>query len=71
MSWLVRGDAREGVDYDFDRLTWLWKVTSEADKTIIEHNQQGIDSRFYTPGPYSPMESAASRLVEWYLAEIA
>ena len=71
VTWLVRGDAREGVDYDFDRLTWLWKVTSEADKTIIEHNQQGIDSRFYTPGPYSPMESAASRLVEWYLAEIA
>src|SRR5262249_39772664 len=30
--WLVRGDAREGVDYDIDRLTWLWKVTSEADK---------------------------------------
>jgi len=39
--WLVRGDAVAGVDYDVDRLTWLWRVTSEADKRIIELNQQG------------------------------
>jgi Rieske 2Fe-2S family protein len=68
--WLVRDDARSGVDYDLERLTWLWKVTSVADKRIIELNQQGINSRFYEPGPYSPMEQHTRRFVEWVLAEL-
>ena len=65
--WLVRGDAREGVDYDRDKLTWLWRVTSEADKRITEDNQAGVNSRYYTPGPYAPMESNAKRYIAWYL----
>ncbi len=69
--WLVRGDARAGADYDPDRLTWLWKVTSEADKRIIEQNQLGVNSRYYEPGPYTPMEQNTRRYVEWYLREIA
>jgi Rieske 2Fe-2S family protein len=69
--WLVRGDAREGVDYDLAKLTWLWRVTSEADKRIIEQNQLGVNSRYYEPGPYAPMELNTSRYVEWYLRELA
>jgi phenylpropionate dioxygenase-like ring-hydroxylating dioxygenase large terminal subunit len=68
--WLVRDDARSGVDYDPERLTWLWKVTSVADKRIIELNQQGINSRFYEPGPYSVMEQQTRHFVEWVLAEL-
>jgi phenylpropionate dioxygenase-like ring-hydroxylating dioxygenase large terminal subunit len=68
--WLVRGDAREGVDYGRDRLTWLWKVTSDADKRIIEDNQRGVNSRYYEPGPFSIMESQERRFIEWYLSEI-
>jgi phenylpropionate dioxygenase-like ring-hydroxylating dioxygenase large terminal subunit len=68
--WLVREDARLGVDYDLERLTWLWQVTSAADKRIIELNQQGINSRSYEPGPYSPMEQHTRRFVEWVLAEM-
>ncbi len=71
LIWLVRGGAREGVDYDLARLTWLWKVTSEADKRIVEQNQLGIRSRFYEPGPYAPMEENTRRYIEWYLGEIA
>ena len=67
--WLVRADAQPGVDYDLERLTWLWKVTSVADKRIIELNQQGINSRYYEPGPYSQMEQHTARFVEWILAE--
>jgi phenylpropionate dioxygenase-like ring-hydroxylating dioxygenase large terminal subunit len=67
----VRGDAREGIDYDVERLTWLWRVTSDADKRIIEANQQGVDSRWYEPGPYSQMEQHTSRFVEWILAELS
>jgi Rieske 2Fe-2S family protein len=69
--WLVRGDAKEGVDYQLDRLTWLWHVTSIADKRIIELNQQGVNSAHYLPGPYTEMEVWSRRFVEWYLREIA
>jgi phenylpropionate dioxygenase-like ring-hydroxylating dioxygenase large terminal subunit len=68
--WLVRADAQAGVDYDLERLTWLWRVTSAADKRIIEFNQQGITSRYYDPGPYAPMEQHTERLVDWILAEL-
>ncbi len=69
--WLVHADAVAGRDYELSRLTWLWQVTSLEDKRIIERNQQGINSRFYEPGPYSLQEEYARRFVEWYLAELA
>jgi phenylpropionate dioxygenase-like ring-hydroxylating dioxygenase large terminal subunit len=67
ITWLVRGDAVEGQDYDRDRLTWLWDVTTHADKAIIEHNQQGVNSRYYVPGPLSSMENFAWSFLSWYL----
>ena len=67
ITWLVRGDAEEGVDYDKERLTWLWDVTTHADKTIIERNQQGVNSRYYVPGPFSSMEDYAWEFVSWYI----
>ena len=71
LSWLVRNDAREGVDYDRAHLTWLWQVTSEADKRIVEATQRGVRSRFFEPGPLAPMEDNAQRYIAWYLKEIA
>jgi Rieske 2Fe-2S family protein len=71
VKWLVRDDAKEGTDYDVDRVTWLWRVTAAADKKIVEENQIGVASRFYTPGPYAlPVENSTKRLVEWYLHEL-
>ncbi len=70
VNWLVREDAEEGVDYDVGRLTWLWHVTSKSDKKIIYLNQEGVNSRFYEPGPYSTMEDATSQFIDWYLAAI-
>ena len=54
ITWLVNGSAVEGKDYDRADLIWLWDVTTIADKSIIERNQAGVDSRFYEPGPLSP-----------------
>jgi Rieske 2Fe-2S family protein len=71
LIWLVRGDAEAGRDYDLDRLTWLWRVTSEADKRIIEHNARGVASTFFEPGPLSPMENTENRWIGWYLNEIS
>ncbi len=69
--WLVRGDAEAGKDYDVDELTWLWDVTTEADKTIIVNNSKGVHSRYYKPGPFSGMERAERVYIEWILKELA
>ncbi len=70
LIWLVRGDAAEGQDYDIDRLTWLWKVTTEEDKKIIEHTARGVRSHYFVPGPIAPMEHNELRYIAWYLDEI-
>lgn len=70
ITWLVRGDAVEGKDYNKADLIWLWDVTTHADKSIIEHNQAGVRSRMFEPGPFSTFEGATQRWVEWYLASI-
>ena len=67
ITWLVRGDAEEGRDYDRIRLTWLWDVTTHADKAIIERNQQGVNSRYYGPGPLSTWEDYTWKFLGWYL----
>jgi phenylpropionate dioxygenase-like ring-hydroxylating dioxygenase large terminal subunit len=69
--WLVHQDAVEGVDYDVDRLTWLWKTTSVEDKKIVEMNQAGVNSRFFEPGPYSLQETYTARFIDWYLKELS
>ena len=68
--WLVRSNAVEGTDYDVGELTWLWDVTTHADKTIIVNNWKGVQSRYYKPGPFSEQESLERSWVEWYLAEL-
>jgi len=70
ITWLVNGDAEEGKDYDKARLTWLWDVTTLADKRIIEHNAEGVNSRYYEPGPYSKMEEYTWKFTSWYLKAI-
>ena len=69
--WLVHPDSVAGVDYDVERLTWLWRTTSAEDKKIVEMNQAGVNSRFFEPGPYSLQETYAARFVDWYLAELS
>ena len=68
--WLVRGDAEEGKDYDVDELTWLWDVTTQADKEIIVNNSRGVHSKYYEPGPFSGMEDLERIYIEWILAEL-
>lgn len=69
--WLVRADAIAGKEYDVDELTWLWDITTEADKTIIANNFKGVHSRYYKPGPFSEMERLERRYIEWILQELA
>jgi len=68
--WLVRGDAEVGKDYDVDELTWLWDITTQADKTIIVNNSKGVRSKYYEPGPFSGMERLERTYIEWILQEL-
>jgi Rieske 2Fe-2S family protein len=71
VTWLVRGDADAAVDYDLERLTWMWRVTVAEDQRIVGENQRGVSSSAYAPGPYVlPIESKTLRLTDWYLHEL-
>jgi glycine betaine catabolism A len=70
-KWLVHRDAREGVDYDVDRLKEVWSVTNDQDKTLAENNHLGIRGRAYRPGPYSEsIEGGTREFIRWYVAEM-
>lgn len=70
VTWLVKGAAREGVDFDRARVTWLWTVTTGQDKAIVEANAEGIRSSRYAPGPSSLLEQDLDGFREWYLGVI-
>jgi Rieske 2Fe-2S family protein len=68
LVWFVNGDAEAGVDYDTDKLTWLWQYTTKEDEYIILRNSEGVNSRFFEPGPYQPeFESVSIDFIAWYL----
>lgn len=49
--WLMKEVAMEGVDYEVDRLTAMWDITTREDEMIILRNQQGINASMYQPAP--------------------
>ncbi len=66
--WFVNGDAVEGVDYDRDKLTWLWHHTTLEDEYIISRNSAGVNSQFFEPGPLHPeFEETLMSFHHWYL----
>jgi len=52
-------------------LIWLWKVTTDEDKTLIEENQAGINSRSYQPGRLAEVERSLMRFITHYTQAIA
>lgn len=66
-KWLVHKDAVEGVDYDIEHLTALWRATNDQDKWLSENNHLGVASAGYRPGPYSTKdEGKVIDFVDWY-----
>jgi Rieske 2Fe-2S family protein len=71
-KWLVHKDAREGIDYDVDNLTAVWRATNDQDRTLVEYSQRGATSSAYEPGPYSPFtEGLVEKFCEWYIGRLA
>jgi Rieske 2Fe-2S family protein len=66
--WLVHKDAVEGVDYDLDRLTSVWKATNQQDAHLVALAHAGAESRGYEPGPYSRFtEPQLDNFATWYV----
>jgi Rieske 2Fe-2S family protein len=71
VTFLVHQDAREGIDYDPQRVAAVWKATSEQDWVLCENNQAGINSTRYQPAPFSPLaENGVEAFVQWYLRQL-
>ncbi|WP_029029410.1 aromatic ring-hydroxylating oxygenase subunit alpha [Salinarimonas rosea] len=70
-KWLVHRDAVEGLDYDVERLTEVWRATNEQDGALVAIGQKGVASPAYEPGPYSPWtEGLVERFVAWYVERL-
>jgi Rieske 2Fe-2S family protein len=68
VHWYVNELAEEGRDYEPDKVAEFWDVTHRQDIALCAMNQQGVNSRRYTPGPYSPSEEdEIDHLLRFYL----
>lgn len=70
LTWLVHEDAEPGVDFDPDRVSHVWDITTQQDKRITQDNQDGVLSRRYQPGPYSLHENGIASVSRWYLKQL-
>lgn len=66
-EWLFHPNAAESPDFNPDDGVAFWDKTNREDWHICELSQQGVSSRAYTPGPYSPRESISAAFDREYL----
>ncbi|MGB3187222.1 MAG: aromatic ring-hydroxylating dioxygenase subunit alpha [Ornithinimicrobium sp.] len=69
--WLVHADAEEGIDYDVEELTHVWRETNAQDSVFTARAQIGVASPAYEPGPYMPSECQVDNFVGWYIRRVA
>lgn len=71
-KWLVHAEAVEGVDYQVDQLTSVWKATNAQDASLVAISQQGTQDPGYVPGPLSRYtETYIEGFAKWYEARLA
>ena len=68
-DWFFHPDAAgvSGPSYNPDDAIEFWDMTNKQDWHVCELSQQGIASRAYRPGPYSPRESIPAAWDREYL----
>lgn len=69
-TWLVHEDAVEGVDYDVNTLTAVWRATNAQDSALVARTQAGVSSLAYEGGPYSPTENQVEAFASWYVQRL-
>jgi len=66
-DWFFHPDAFDRPDFRPDDAIEFWDTTNKQDWRVCELSQQGIASRAYQPGPYSPRESIPAAWDREYL----
>jgi glycine betaine catabolism A len=66
-DWFFHPDAFQRPDFRPDDAIAFWDMTNRQDWHVCELSQQGISSRAYQPGPYSPRESIPAAWDREYL----
>ena len=71
-DWFFHPDAAGVTDpgYNPEDAIEFWDMTNKQDWHVCELSQQGIASRAYQPGPYSPRESIPAAWDREYLRHI-
>ncbi|MFL6595451.1 MAG: aromatic ring-hydroxylating oxygenase subunit alpha [Chthoniobacterales bacterium] len=66
-DWLFHPDAAGNSEFRPQDAVEFWDITNRQDWHVCELSQQGITSRAYRPGPYSPRESTPAAWDREYL----
>jgi Rieske 2Fe-2S family protein len=66
-DWFFHPEAFDRVDFHPADAIEFWDMTNRQDWHVCELSQQGIASRAYQPGPYSPRESIPAAWDREYL----
>jgi Rieske 2Fe-2S family protein len=66
-DWFFHPDAFDRADFHPQDAVEFWDITNRQDWHVCELSQQGIASRAYQPGPYSPRESIPAAWDREYL----
>ncbi len=69
-DWFFHSEAFERADFHPDDAIEFWDMTNKQDWHVCELSQQGIASRAYQPGPYSPRESIPAAWDREYLRQM-
>ncbi len=69
-EWLFHPDVDRQAGFDPDDAVGFWDTTNRQDWHACELSQQGVSSRAYTPGPYSPRESISAAFDREVLAAL-
>ncbi|MDQ3199541.1 MAG: aromatic ring-hydroxylating dioxygenase subunit alpha, partial [Verrucomicrobiota bacterium] len=70
-DWFFHSDAAGDSDFNPEDAIGFWDMTNKQDWHVCELSQQGIASRAYQPGPYSPRESIPAAWDREYLRQLA
>jgi Rieske 2Fe-2S family protein len=66
-DWFFNPEAFQRADFKPDEAIEFWDMTNKQDWHVCELSQQGIASRAYEPGPYSPRENIPAAWDRYYL----
>ena len=66
-DWFFHPKAFERPDFQSEDAIEFWDMTNKQDWHVCALSQQGIASRAYQPGPYSPRESIPAAWDQEYL----